>query len=143
MINVRKAELTDSYALVKLSKQLGYETNEEALIKRFKSLKVRQQEEFVAENNKIIVGYISFEPYFTLYMDPGLNITALVVDETNQKKGIGKELIRVAEKYAKENNLSFLRANSSSGRLEAHKFYRNVGFENEKDQKRFVKEIRE
>ena len=40
-----------------------------------------------------------------------------------------------------KNNLAFLRANSSSRRIEAHKFYRKVGFDNEKDQKRFIKEI--
>jgi GNAT superfamily N-acetyltransferase len=74
-------------------------------------------------------------------MNPGLNVTALVVDDKNQNKGIGKALILEAEKYAKENNLAFVRANSSSGRVEAHNFYRKLGFNNEKDQKRFIKEI--
>ena len=142
MINIRKANVSDSKSLVILSKQLGYETNEESLIQRFACLKARQQEVLVAESGNSIVGYISFEPYFTLYMNPGLNITALVVDDKNQNKGIGKALILEAEKYAKENNLAFVRANSSSGRVEAHKFYRKLGFNNEKDQKRFIKEIK-
>lgn len=142
MINVRKAAISDSKYLVELSKQLGYETNEEDLIKRFNLLYQRQQEVFVAEMNQIVVGYISFEPYYTLYINPGLNITALVVDKKYQKKGIGKALVNEAEKYAKENGLAFLRANSSSGRIDAHKFYRIVGFENEKDQKRFIKEVK-
>lgn len=141
MITVRKANISDSNSLVALSKQLGYETNEDFLIKRFETLKNRQQEVIVAEINNLVVGYISYEPYYTLYMDPGLNITALVVDNQYQNKGIGKALILEAEKYAKTNNLAFLRANSSSRRIEAHKFYRKVGFDNEKDQKRFIKEI--
>ncbi len=142
MINIRKASISDSKCLVELSKQLGYETDEDELIKRFILLNQRQQEVFVAELNNKIVGYISFEPYFTLYMNPGLNITALVVDENHQEKGIGKSLIKIAENYAKENGLYFLRANSGSGRIGAHKFYRAVGFSNEKDQKRFIKEIK-
>lgn len=141
MITVRKANISDSNSLVALSKQLGYETNEDFLIKRLETLKNRQQEVIVAEINNLVVGYISYEPYYTLYMDPGLNITALVVDNQYQNKGIGKALILEAEKYAKINNLAFLRANSSSRRIEAHKFYRKVGFDNEKDQKRFIKEI--
>jgi ribosomal protein S18 acetylase RimI-like enzyme len=141
LITVRKANISDSNSLVALSKQLGYETNEDFLIKRFETLKNRQQEVIVAEINNLVVGYISYEPYYTLYMDPGLNITALVVDNQYQNKGIGKALILEAEKYAKKNNLAFLRANSSFGRIEAHKFYRKVGFDNEKDQKRFIKEI--
>ena len=142
MINIRKAEMYDSKSLVELSKQLGYETSEELVIKRFELLRNRDQEVYIAEINKIIVGYISFEPYVTLYMNPGLNITALVVDKNNYKMGIGKELIRIAEKYARENGLYFLRANSSSIRSEAHKFYRAVGFDNETDYKRFIKDIK-
>lgn len=141
MITVRKASVSDSKWLVELSKQLGYETDEDKLIKRFDLLNQRQQEVFVAEMNNEIVGYISFEPYYTLYIDPGLNITALVVDEKHQKIGIGKSLIQITENYAKEYGYSFIRANSSSGRIEAHKFYRSVGFNKEKDQKRFLKEI--
>jgi len=141
LINIRKAENSDSKALVELSKQLGYETTEESLLERFTLLKYRQQVVYVAEVNQKVIGYISFEPYYTLYMEPGLNITALVVDKENHKNGIGKELIRIAEKYAQENKLKFLRANSGSGRIEAHKFYRAMGFENEKEQKRFIKEI--
>ena len=45
--------------------------------------------------------------------------------------------------YAKKNGYSFIRVNSSSNRIEAHKFYRHVGFNNEKDQKRFLKECNE
>jgi len=142
MITVRKASVSDSKWLVELSKQLGYDTEEDKLIKRFGLLNQRKQEVFVAELDSEIVGYISFEPYFTLYIDPGINITALVVDGKHQKKGIGKSLINTAEKYAQENGFSFIRANSSSGRIEAHKFYRSVGFNNEKDQKRFLKEIK-
>ena len=142
MVNIRKAVENDSKVLVELSKQLGYETNESVLIERMKYLKNRNQEVYVAENNKTVVGYISFEPYYTLYSNPGINITALVVDINNHKQGIGKQLILIAEQYAKERGYAFLRANSSSGRLEAHKFYRNVGFSNEKEQKRFLKEIK-
>ena len=76
-------------------------------------------------------------------MNPGVNITALVVDSGHQKKGIGKQLINITEEYAKKNGYSFIRVNSSSNRIEAHKFYRHVGFNNEKDQKRFLKECNE
>ena len=56
------------------------------------------------KDRTLVVGYISYEPYYTLYMDPGLNITALVVDNQYQNKGIGKALILEAEKYAKKNS---------------------------------------
>ena len=43
--------------------------------------------------------------------------------------------------HAIETGLKFLRLNSGAQRLEAHRFYRNRGFDNEKDQKRFIKTI--
>jgi ribosomal protein S18 acetylase RimI-like enzyme len=140
MINIRKAVVTDSKALVNLSKQLGYETTEELLLKRFYELEKRSQEVYIAEEEDTVVGYISFEPYYTLYVNPGINITALVVDQNYQKKGIGKQLVKIAEEYTIKHGYSFLRANSSSSRTEAHKFYRKMGFDNEKEQKRFIKE---
>jgi len=142
MITTRKAGIADSESLARLSNLLGYETSEETLKTRFRMLRARDQEVYVAEIDQIIVGYISFEPYLTLYLEPGLNITALVVVESCQKRGVGKELVRIAEAYAKENDLKYLRANSSSVRTEAHKFYRTVGFDGEKDQKRFIKEVK-
>ncbi len=141
MITLRQAAITDSNALVDLSKQLGYETDEASLIKRFLMLEEKDQKVIVAEKNKKIVGYISYEKYFTLYMDPGLNITGLVVDKMHHRLGIGKKLIDNAEDYAVNNKLSFLRANSGFSRNEAHEFYRRIGFVNEKDQKRFIREI--
>jgi len=54
LITVRKANISDSNSLVALSKQLGYETNEDFLIKRFETLKNRQQEVIVAEINNLV-----------------------------------------------------------------------------------------
>ncbi|MCK9170352.1 MAG: GNAT family N-acetyltransferase [Treponema sp.] len=139
---IRKATKNDSKALVELSEQLGYETNEELLLVRFELLKEREQEVYVADIDNTVVGYISFEKYYTLYMEPGLNITALVVDKDNYKKGIGKKLVQTAEKYAQEHGLYYVRANSSCERIEAHKFYRKTGFNNEKNYIKFIKKIK-
>ena len=36
---------------------------------------------------------------------------------------------------------AFIRANSGSKRIEAHEVYRRLGFDSEKEQKRFLKKI--
>ena len=36
---------------------------------------------------------------------------------------------------------AFIRANSGSKRIEAHEVYRKLGFDSEKEQKRFLKKI--
>jgi len=142
MCNIRKALISDSVALNELSEQLGYPTTVEEVEDRVKYLLNKKDHQiFVAEYNDKIIGFISFERYDILYYPSGLNITGLVVDKNYRNKGIGKLLLKIAEKYAIENSLIFLRANSGSQRLDAHQFYRKNGFSNEKDQKRFIKNI--
>ena len=142
MCNIRKALISDSVALTELSEQLGYPTTVEEVEDRVKYLLNKKDHQiFIAEYNDKIIGFISFERYDILYYPSGLNITGLVVDKNYRNKGIGKLLLKIAEKYAIENSLIFLRANSGSQRLDAHQFYRKNGFSNEKDQKRFIKNI--
>ena len=142
MCNIRKALISDSVALTELSEQLGYPTTVKEVENRVKYLLNKKDHQiFVAEYNDKIIGFISFERYDILYYPSGLNITGLVVEKNYRNKGIGKLLLKIAEKYAIENSLIFLRANSGSQRLDAHQFYRKNGFSNEKDQKRFIKNI--
>ena len=142
MCNIRKALISDSVALTELSEQLGYPTTVKEVENRVKYLLNKKDHQiFVAEYNDKIIGFISFERYDILYYPSGLNITGLVVDKNYRNTGIGKLLLKIAEKYAIENSLIFLRANSGSQRLDAHQFYRKNGFSNEKDQKRFIKNI--
>ena len=51
-------------------------------------------------------------------------------------------IIREAvEKYVAANKFAFIRANSGSKRTEAHEVYRRLGFDSEKEQKRFLKRL--
>ena len=95
---------------------------------------------YVAVEKKV-VGFISFEHYETIYCDSGINITGFVVEEEQRNKGIGRTLMQEVEKYAIANKFAFIRANSGSKRIEAHEVYRRLGFDSEKEQKRFLKKI--
>ena len=43
--------------------------------------------------------------------------------------------------WARENGIKYMRVNSGIGRVEAHKFYKHMGYESEKEQLRFIKKI--
>jgi ribosomal protein S18 acetylase RimI-like enzyme len=142
MTTIRSATEDDIPSLAELSGELGYETTTEEVKARFEFLKGKSDHGiYVAEEAGAVLGFISFERYDTLYMDSGLNLTGLVVSKEARNKGIGRQLLEAAEKYAAEKGLKFLRLNSGAQRLEAHRFYRNRGFDNEKDSKRFFKAI--
>ncbi len=46
------------------------------------------------------------------------------------------------ERQALEADLAFIRLNSGSHRLEAHAFYRKIGYNGDKTQVRFIKKLK-
>lgn len=138
---IRMAKATDVKALADLSTQLGYPCSEEEITLRFQDFQNAQRNILVAETDGVVVGYLAMERYHTLFMEPGLNITGLVVDQKKRSQGLGRSLVAAAEEYARAQNLKFLRANSGAQRTEAHEFYGKMGFHDQRDQKRFVKNL--
>lgn len=142
-MTIRDAAIGDVGDINILSKELGYESSaEDTGIRLEYLLRKPLHRILVAEIDGRAVGYISFEHYEIVYYESGINITALVVKAEHRKKGIGKLLLDAAEDYARENGLAYVRLNSGSQRVEAHEFYRNNGYDSEKDQKRFVKNLK-
>lgn len=69
------------------------------------------------------------------------NILGLAVAKKYRQQGYGKELMQTAEKWAKAHNINRIRLNSGMGRKGAHMFYRAIGFDNEKEQLTFTKQL--
>ena len=59
-----------------------------------------------------------------------LYIPELIVSENYQSQGIGKKLINFSIKIGKEKKCHRIRLESGNQRIESHKFYRHLGFEN-------------
>ena len=93
------------------------------------------------EELQIVLGFVHAEVYESLYSYAGLNILGLAVLPEFQGKGIGKELMKHLELKAKDDSVSFVRLNSADYRVEAHKFYENIGYVCDKTQKRFIKRL--
>ncbi|MDE6745214.1 MAG: GNAT family N-acetyltransferase, partial [Oscillospiraceae bacterium] len=59
----------------------------------------------------------------------------------HRRQGIGKALISSAENWGKELGITIVRLNSGYSRKEAHEFYRAMGYDDEKLQMRFLKNL--
>ena len=70
-----------------------------------------------------------------------MNIQGLAVAKRYQKNGYGKALMEAVESWARDNNISLVRLNSGKTRTGAHEFYRKLGYDNEKEQIRFMKKV--
>lgn len=141
-MNVRKADINGASAICRIcTDDLGYECSEEFVSNRLKKIDGSREAVFAAEIDGTVVGYIHAEIYNTLYFASMINILGLAVSRDNRRQGVGRALITCAENWAKEQGINIVRLNSGSSRKEAHKFYRAMGYDNEKMQVRFLKQL--
>ena len=139
---IREVTIEDAFAICNIScADLGYDCSCEFVSTRISNLDKGREKVFVAEVNGIVAGYIHAEKYQTLYFEPMINILGLAVSSEFRRRGIGRMLLKRAERWANEVGIHKIRLNSGASRKEAHSFYRAMGYSNEKGQIRFIKDI--
>ena len=143
---IRKIKIEDAEAIQRLCNiSLGYSVSIETVMRQIQKLSedVNHHYIYVYEDEELqkVVGFMHAEVYESLYSYAGLNILGLAVLPEFQGKGIGKELMNHLELKAKDDSVSFVRLNSADYRVEAHKFYENIGYVCDKTQKRFMKRL--
>lgn len=139
---IREASVQDAFDICNICcNDLGYDCTIEFVSTRLNSLDKRRERVFVVEVNSAVVGFVHAEKYETLYFEPMINILGLAVSFDFRRHGVGKALLHNVENWAKEFGINKIRLNSGFSRKEAHSFYRAIGYNNEKEQIRFIKDI--
>ena len=141
---IREINISDAEEIQKICKTaLGYDVDISTVSNQINKLSCDNKNHILAvyedENTKKVIGFIHAQVYESVYSDTGLNILGLAVDPDFRGNGVGKKLIGYIEKHAMDNGISFIRLNSANHRVEAHKFYENIGYTSDKLQKRFIK----
>ena len=141
---IREINISDAKEIQKICKtSLGYDVDISTVENQIKKLSCDNKNHIIAvyedENTKKVIGFVHAQVYESVYSDTGLNILGLAVDPDFRGNGVGKKLMCYIEKYAMDNGISFIRLNSANHRVEAHKFYENIGYKCDKLQKRFIK----
>lgn len=127
----RKYESKDISAIRDmLENDLGYSCELESLKKRIDEMISRGNYQiFVACDGDKVVGYIGCVSYLAFELEnEGMKIIALAVSKKYRRKGIGSELLKTAEQWAKENNIEVILLNSGLPREGAHAFYESQGY---------------
>ena len=141
-LTIRSVEMDDALDLARLSLQLGYANTTREIQERLEVLLFDGDNAiFVAVINGQIAGWIQAERVRHLIVAPFVEIGALIVDEDQRSRGIGKALLNRAEEWAREHGLSSLWVRSNVVRLQAHNFYLDQGYHLLKSQKVFVKDL--
>ncbi len=141
---IREIDISDAEEIQKICKiALGYDVDISTVKNQINKLSCDNKHHIIAvyedDNVQKAIGFVHAQVYESVYSDTGLNILGLAVDPKFQGNGVGKKLMYYIEKYALDNNMAFIRLNSANYRLEAHKFYENIGYTSDKLQKRFIK----
>jgi len=126
----------------RLSGQLGYPMSIRDIQSNIRELMItRDHVAFVALWNEKVVGWIHAFRGLLLESNPFIEIGGLVIDEDHRGKGIGKELVEKIKEWCLEKGFQTLRVRSNIKRIEAHKFYLNLGFTEIKEQKVFQMQL--
>jgi GNAT superfamily N-acetyltransferase len=130
-ISIREARPSDSPDIARLITQLGYPSTEKEIAQRISVIsRLPEHITFVAEQDGGVVGLVG------VYMDYALEINGaygrlmgLVVDESFRGRGIGKRLMEWIEGWLRDRGATRLTLTSGKQRIEAHGFYRTIGYE--------------
>lgn len=130
---IRDAREDDAAQLSILMDQLGYPcTPEEALVRLKNVAQHPDYRTLVVTKGDVIIGMAGILKGFW-YEKNGtyVRILAFIVREDERGKGIGKQLITAVEDWAMEvgANSVILSSGNRDDRKAAHRFYKNVGYE--------------
>ncbi|MGD0707869.1 MAG: GNAT family N-acetyltransferase [Anaerolineaceae bacterium] len=141
-VQIRPAATSDATVLVVLTRQLGYEVDAQGVADRLTHLlSIPGQAIFVAEADRNVIGWVHAFIVCEIETDLFAEIGGLVVDERWRNKGVGGLLMHRAEAWARENGMPLVRLRSNIIRETAHRFYSNLGYSYEKNQKVFTKKL--
>jgi GNAT superfamily N-acetyltransferase len=142
-MTVRNAQIQDAEAISLLSGQLGYPTSNLLIRDRLGVILLNADNcVFVAAEDEKVVGWI--HGFYSLRVESEffVEIAGLVVDENHRRKGIGKILIDEVINWAKSKNCESIRVRCNVKRTASHHFYKEIGFNLDKEQKVFDQKIR-
>jgi len=139
---IRGAHVTDLEDVRTLTAQLGYQVDSATLLPRLShALSSGDQQIFVAEMDGRVVAWVHAALWQFLETGRVGMIAGLVVDRRHRRHGVGGLLMGHAEDWIAAQGCSSVRLWSSAGRVEAHRFYERLGYQNLKTQYSFGKSL--
>ena len=128
---IREVKPADAPDLARLITQLGYPSSQGEIEKRMTVLaRLPDHATFVAELDGRIVGLVGAYMDYALEIDGAYGrLMGLVVDEAFRGQGVGARLMEWIEGWLRDHGATRLTLTSGKQRIDAHRFYRNLGYE--------------
>ena len=128
--DLRCAGLIDADDVAALLCELGYPCDEEDAARRIRTILDNDRQALVvARVDGVVAGLVALDFMYYLPLDTlTCRITALVVSASARGQGLGRQLLREAERRARRGGAARLELSSGSQRTDAHAFYRACGY---------------
>jgi GNAT superfamily N-acetyltransferase len=127
---VRPATAQDAAGVATLLGVLGYPCDRAEAAARLRAIEDEpDQQILVADRHGCLLGLLALDLMYYLPLGARTcRITALVVADSEQRRGVGRQLLREAEHRARQAGAARIELTSATHRHEAHEFYRACGF---------------
>lgn len=131
MTSVRPASATDAESIAELLGQLGYPATAREVIGRVANLRDDQNTVIlVAETEGLVAGVVTGHLFHSIHSTPLVAwLTTLVVRDSVQHSGIGRQLAAAVEDWARSRGALRISVTSGKHRDGAHAFYERIGYE--------------
>jgi GNAT superfamily N-acetyltransferase len=140
--HVRRAQIADAAEMARLAGELGYPMSPEEMIRRLAALLPNERHYVaVAASGDGLVGWMHVEHRSSLEGGDRAELMGLVVDSTARRRGLGRELVGVAENWTLAQGLRSLTVRSNAARDLSHPFYESLGYVRSKTQHVYSKAI--
>ncbi|WP_242109496.1 GNAT family N-acetyltransferase [Luteimonas aquatica] len=128
--DLRSASLIDADDVAALLSEMGYPCEAPDAAQRIATIIDNDRQALVvARCDGVVRGLIALDFMYYLPLDTTTcRITALVVSAEAQGRGLGRQLLREAERRARIAGAARLELTSGSQRLDAHEFYKACGY---------------
>lgn len=128
--DLRSASLGDADDVAALLSELGYPCDTRDAAQRIAAIIDNDRQALVvARCGGAVCGLIALDFMYYLPLDTTTcRITALVVTASAQGRGLGRQLLREAERRARAGGAARLELASGSQRTDAHAFYKACGY---------------
>jgi GNAT superfamily N-acetyltransferase len=141
-MKVRPATVEDATAIATLSAQLGYPVSQAAMEERLATVLRRNDETvLVGHESGVVIGWIHGAEQRFLEADVRCELLGLVVDQGHRRKGVGQQLVRAVEWWARNRGIKEVSVRSNIVRPESHPFYERLGYGRTKTQHVYRKQL--
>ncbi len=132
-MEIREAKISDAEQLILLLSQMGYVLTLEEMEARIEAFKIKYHRLLVIDDASHVIAVIAFGCYEMLRLSGCCcHIDALVVDNHHRGKGLGKQLVSLAEEYAIAHGANTVELISANHRKKdgTHAFYTSLDYDN-------------